>query len=372
MSTDLHLISFDVPYPPIYGGIIDVFHKLRWLHKEGLRVHLHCFTYRSSPAPELQEFCEKVSYYPRGSMVKALFSGEPMIIQSRNHPTLVQRILEEKAPVLCEGVHTLGLAHLFREAGIPVFLRAHNLEHQYYRGLSQYGGWKAIYYREEARRLAIFEKKALSVSGIIPISTTDAAWFSEHHPHVPFTWCPPFHSIDQPISSSPSEPSYALFHGNLAIPENHAAAVFLLQEVFPSLSMPLVIAGANPSSALMEMAATYPHVQLKSNLSFEEMEKWIREASVVVLPAMQSSGVKLKLIHSLMHQKVVVANRDMMTGTGLEDCVFLVHSPMEWKACLQQKLWEKRKDNLKAEKALLPYFNQNNIKNLIQFIYSHT
>ncbi len=27
----LHIISFDIPYPPNYGGVIDVFYKLKAL-----------------------------------------------------------------------------------------------------------------------------------------------------------------------------------------------------------------------------------------------------------------------------------------------------------------------------------------------------
>ena len=41
----LHLISFDVPFPANYGGVIDVFYKINSLHKIGVKVILHCFQY---------------------------------------------------------------------------------------------------------------------------------------------------------------------------------------------------------------------------------------------------------------------------------------------------------------------------------------
>ena len=41
----LHLISFDVPFPANYGGVIDVFYKINSLHKIGIQVILHCFQY---------------------------------------------------------------------------------------------------------------------------------------------------------------------------------------------------------------------------------------------------------------------------------------------------------------------------------------
>lgn len=371
MGMDLHLISFDVPFPPVYGGVMDVFHKLRWLHKEGVKVHLHTFTYRSKAAPELESYCAKISYYPRGSMLKALFAPGPMITSTRNHPRLAEHILSQKAPVLCEGVHTAGFAGLFREKGLPVFLRAHNVEHEYYRGLASYGGLKSLYYREEARRLAHWEKGALSFSGILAISTSDAEWFTTRHPNLPVVWTPPFHALDTKVPSSPTSPPYALFHGNLAIPENHAAAVFLIQEVFSGLSMPLVVAGANPSEDLKAVVQKFSYVQLQANPSFEDMERWIKGAAVVVLPAMQSSGVKLKLIQSLMHEKVVIANQAMMAGTGLQSYVYSAESPSEWKAWIQEKVWEKPKVVESMNEALLAYDNKNNIKRLIEFIYTN-
>ena len=32
----LHLVSFDVPYPPDYGGVIDVYNKIKTLYQVGV------------------------------------------------------------------------------------------------------------------------------------------------------------------------------------------------------------------------------------------------------------------------------------------------------------------------------------------------
>ena len=37
----LHIVSFSIPYPANYGGVIDVFYKLVALHKAGIgRAHV--------------------------------------------------------------------------------------------------------------------------------------------------------------------------------------------------------------------------------------------------------------------------------------------------------------------------------------------
>ena len=41
----LHIVSFDIPYPPNYGGVIDVYYKLKALHRKGVKIILHCFEY---------------------------------------------------------------------------------------------------------------------------------------------------------------------------------------------------------------------------------------------------------------------------------------------------------------------------------------
>ena len=34
-----------MPYPPNYGGVIDVFYKIKSLHAIGIKIILHCFKY---------------------------------------------------------------------------------------------------------------------------------------------------------------------------------------------------------------------------------------------------------------------------------------------------------------------------------------
>ena len=43
----LHIISHDVPWPADYGGVVDLFYKLKALHAEGIKIKLHCFLYGS-------------------------------------------------------------------------------------------------------------------------------------------------------------------------------------------------------------------------------------------------------------------------------------------------------------------------------------
>ena len=44
-NSELNIVSFDVPYPPDYGGAIDIYYKIATLNNLGIKIYLHCFQY---------------------------------------------------------------------------------------------------------------------------------------------------------------------------------------------------------------------------------------------------------------------------------------------------------------------------------------
>ena len=125
----IHIISFDVPYPPNYGGVIDVFYKLKALHKAGVKIHLHCFEYGRGVKKELEEFCVSVHYYPRKTGFLQHFSFVPFIIKSRASNELVQNLIKVPAPILMEGLHTCALLKNDQLSTIFKIFRESNIEH---------------------------------------------------------------------------------------------------------------------------------------------------------------------------------------------------------------------------------------------------
>lgn len=68
MTTEqFHIIAFDVPYPPNYGGVVDVYYKLKNLHATGGKIIYHCFYYagHNPPTELLEQYCDEIYYYPR-------------------------------------------------------------------------------------------------------------------------------------------------------------------------------------------------------------------------------------------------------------------------------------------------------------------
>jgi len=367
----LHIVSFDVPYPPDYGGVIDVFYKLKALSEIGIKIYLHCFVSRREPFSGLEQFCEKVFYYPRKSGLLYALKKEPYIVATRNSPELLKNLRTAKAPILFEGLHTcFSLNHLFSE-GTKQIARTHNVEHDYYTGLakSEANPAKKLYFFAEAAKLRRYEGQLKFADTLLTISPADQAYFEKIHPSA--FLIPAFHSHDSVISKT-GKGDYALFHGNLSVPENLKAAGFLIGEVFSSLKLPFIIAGKNPPAGLIRQATKFSHIKIIANPGNFEMEKLVQNAQVCLLPTFQQTGLKLKLLDSLFAGRFCIANKNMVENTGLEKLCIIANSAEEIKKALQDCFGEIfTKDERKKRAGILNenFSNRRNAQKLVSLIF---
>lgn len=330
----LHIVSFDVPWPADYGGVIDVYYKVKALAELGVKVHLHCFEYGRSEAPELAEICESVHYYKRDTGKHQLLNGLPYVVISRRSEELVERLCRDRYPILFEGLHScfhLGDARL---AGRKRIVRAHNVEHDYYEALAQAesGTFKRAYFIQEARKLRKFETVLSEAGTILAISPGDQRHFAAHFRKV--LHVPAFHpsaQVDVPAGLG----DFCLYHGALSVPENDKAALWLVEEVFRGLPVPLVIAGRGASPELRSAVASANNVKLRENIPTAEITALVRAAQVNVLPTFQATGIKLKLLLCLFQGRHVVCNTPMVQDTGLEGLCRVHDDPATMRLSIQ-------------------------------------
>ncbi len=317
MERHLHILSFDVPWPASYGGVIDVYYKARALAQMGVQVHLHCFEYGRPPAPELESFCASVHYYRRHTGQRHLFMPKPYIVVTRQSDQLMENLLKDRHPILFEGLHTCFPLSDRRLADRHKVVRTHNIEHHYYESLARVerNPFKRYYFSIEAEKLRRFEKVLTHAQGIAAISQADAESLLGKYPDVRLISA--FHPNTE-VESLTGKGSFCLYHGNLEVGENNEAALYLVNKVFSRTRVPLVIAGNRPSKDLKEAAARLPHVEIRANQTTEAIHALIRNAQVNVLPTFQSTGIKLKLLAALHMGRHCVVNGPMVNRTGLE------------------------------------------------------
>ncbi|MBO4328034.1 MAG: glycosyltransferase [Bacteroidales bacterium] len=368
----LHVIAFDVPYPANYGGVIDVFYRVKALSEAGVKVHLHCFEYGRGKAEVLNR-CHEVKYYKRDTSFWKQFRREPYVVASRRSEALLKDLLKDDYPILCEGLHTTAVLTDPRLAGRKIFVRAHNVEHDYYRLLaeSEPRFWKRCFYRMEAKKLKRYEPVLKRAAGIFAITRKDADYFNALYGRALVV--PGFSALSK-VCSETGRGDYVLYHGNLSVVENRKAAEWLVEEVFSQLDLPCVVAGLNPPDSLKEAVEPYPNVTLKANLEDAEMMDLIRNAQVNVMVTDQPTGLKLKLLNALYNGRFCLVNDDMVRGTALDRLCVVAETPEQFVGEIRRLMEEDftEEDMVERDEAMKElYQNDKNALLLIHAIFGN-
>jgi hypothetical protein len=333
----LHIVAFNIPYPPDYGGVIDVYYKIKALHDLGVKVHLHCYHYGREQSAELETICESVQYYERKKFYQAMYSSVPYIVGSRQSGELLENISADGYPVLFEGLHTcFYLSHPSIRTKIKA-VRMHNVEWEYYKSLKEAERNFLIkfYFNVEANRLKKFEEELRHADRVFAISKSDYEYLRQSYENIDFISA--FHS-NETVTSKTGKGDYVLYHGNLGVVENNQAAIFIVKKIAAELKLPFIIAGKNPTDALKKEVKKYPHVQLIENPTFEKISELLANAHINFLTTFQNTGIKLKLLNSLYRGRFCLVNSKMVNNTGLESLCIVEDNPNATKRLIEDMM----------------------------------
>jgi len=331
----LHIVSFNVPYPPDYGGVIDVFYKIKALHDLGVKIHLHCFNYGREESEELNKICEKVYYYPRRKFYQAIYSNVPYIVGSRKSDELLSNLIADDYPVLFEGLHTcLYLNHPLLKDKLKA-VRMHNVEWDYYRSLKEAERNYLIkfYFSRESKKLKKFEDDLQYANKIFAISKSDYEYLRFSYENIYYV--PAFHS-NADVISKPGKGDYILYQGNLSVAENNQAAMFIAMKIAEGMPFKFIIAGKQPTSSLKKSIKNIPNVELVESPPFEKMADLMANAHINLLFTFQNTGIKLKLLNSLYRGRFCVVNSKMVNNTGLESLCTIEDNPTATKRIITE------------------------------------
>jgi len=366
----LNIVSFDVPYPPIYGGIIDVFYKLKSLSEQGVEIYLHTFEYGSGKQEELHKYCKTVFYYDRSITIKTIFSNIPYIVNSRKNKVLIQNLKNNNAPILFEGLHTTYpiIKSKFRKRKIVV--RVHNIEHEYYWGLakSERVFYKKMFYFSEALKLKKHQKLLKKVDFILSLSLLEFDYFDKKF-ESKAKYIPAFHQNIE-VKHLSKKGSFALYHGDLRVSDNLKAVLFLI-DIFKKLNYRLVIAGNNCDESIIQSISTIPNISFVPLKNDSTLIQLFNKAHINILPTFQNTGIKLKLINALFNGRFCLVNNNMIKKTGLEKLCVIANTKNEFRNQIL-KLENKNylEENIENRKNILkPFNNMLNAKKIIDLIY---
>ncbi|MBI4946572.1 MAG: glycosyltransferase [Bacteroidetes bacterium] len=367
----IHIVAFDVPFPPDYGGVIDVYYKLKSLHEEGIKITLHCFEYGRGQKTELKKYCEEVFYYQRKASKHLLFNSLPYIVASRSSEELVKNLLKKDSPILFEGLHCCFHLSDVRLKDRKKIVRMHNIEHNYYANLAlvEKKFFRRKYFESEAKKLEKFESILHKANVIAAISPADTQYLSGNYKNVSNIMA--FHPHDK-IEIKEGKGDFALYHGSLAVGENNKAALYLVNEIFNDIDTTLIIAGNGASAELKNALKSKKNIQLQENISTQEIYSLIQNAQINILPTFQATGIKLKLLSALYTGRHCMVNSPMVSNTGLEVLCHTADSISEMKKEILRLMTISfsEDEKKKREKVLEEKFsNRQNIKQLLFLLF---
>jgi hypothetical protein len=329
MNKVINLVSINIPWPANYGGVIDIYYKIKALHDCGMKVVLHCFEYERPRAPELEEVCEEVYYYRRRTGVLSNLTYLPYNVYSRKDKRLIDNLLKNDYPIIFEGLHTCyylndkRLKHRFK------IFRECNIEHDYYReiGRAERSIIKKCFYYIEAVRFKWYQRNVADAELMVAVSQTDTDYLRKEFPNNKVEFVPCFHGNDE-VTSIAGQSDFILYHGKLSVKENEKAALYLIENIFCKMSKyRCIIAGMDPSTALLKAASRFGNISVEANPSVERINELISTAQINLLVTFQDTGLKLKLLNSLFTGRHVVVNSMMLAGSGLDDLCRIADTP---------------------------------------------
>ena len=367
LTKELQIIAFNNPYPANYGGVIDIYYKIKALSKLGVKIHLHFFTDDRHDVSGIESYCETIYSYKRQNALRFHLSKLPFCVRSRQSKRLLENVKQLNCPILFESIRTTGILNRsqFKQ---KVAVRCHNIEHEYSWGLykSETNFLKKIAFAAEAFKLKRYESVLQKADCLFLLSHHDYHYYeAKFKPKAYFV--PVFQELEV-VSGKKGFGEYALYHGDLSVSDNVRAALFLI-EVFKGLEMPLIIASSIPVKVLLSKVKTVKNITFQIVDSNAELSALIENAHVNALFSFQKSGTKLKVFNALYRGRHCILNENMVDDPLILELCEVVSTLEAYKAAVK-KIFEKEFiPSPRRAEALSKYESTLNAQKIIDVLY---
>jgi len=325
-------VTPDVPFHKQYGGSADISARIEYAAQCGHKIHLISFA--KEPVDQhvhknIEKFCSSVNIIQRPSNYLRILNPTIPYSASTRYSKALPYIVDSTAKrfgidVAClESIHVGEIATILKKREIPIVLRLHNIESQYFLelGKSHKSYLLRLAYMWEAMKLIKYEKSIYSKSlKILCVSCHEAEQLKHQYPNLYIKWLPiPIKldsCADEPCSSGP----IIAFSGSMYLPNNVEAVEWFANEVFPRIlrSVPEAefwIIGREPSKDVRELG-------LRKNIrvtgEVPNSHCLLSKARVVIVPIFHGAGVKIKILEAIGLGKLVIATPEAIVGTSLE------------------------------------------------------
>lgn len=318
----------DMPYPPVHGGRLDMYGRIRALKQLGFTVDVVATVKGDVPTwhlGELRAYVDQLLVCRRQNRFVDLLAPTPLQLESRRCLKNVC-LKHEYDVVILESEYVYRILENPQLKARHVVLRVHNDEASYFLQLakSAFPRLTAVYYYTEAVKFKLMEAKLVSrMHNRMFISYEELKRFQSRYRSSNSIFLPP--AIDVSPGSFRTRPLNSrtvLFIGSLFMPNNREGITWFVTHVHPRLQdlegYNLVIAGNTKGKNLnwlRKLGDAYTRITICENP--KELEQLYANSSVFINPVLHGAGVKMKVIDAIRNGLPVVSTKVGIEGTGL-------------------------------------------------------
>lgn len=310
LKKEIQIITFNNPYPPDFGGAIDIFYKIKALKDLGVKIYLHIYYDERSDISGLKPLCETINLYKKNKSILKHFSILPFCVNSRYSKDLVYNLNKHKVPILFESIRTTSILkkHNFKQI---TAVRCHNIEQDYSWGLFKSSrNWiKKLAFFIETYKLKYYESILNKSEVLLAISNYEYSYYCQNFKSK--THFLPVFQGNKTFNGLEGFGTYALYHGDLAISDNIRSVIFLI-DVFKDLKEQLFIASSTTNSEILDEIKKHENISFQLVITENQLDELIKNAHINTLYSYQRSGTKLKVFNALFKGRHCILNKNMI------------------------------------------------------------
>lgn len=329
MKRKILIVAGDNPYPPIHGGRVDIWNRIKVLKKIGFCIDL-IVTVKNideviSNKMEIKQFVNDIFIVKRENRVIDLFDNIPLQVKSRE--CLANVILKDFYDyVLLEGDYVASVLQNKTLNYKKVLLRSHNNECVYFYNLykSTNNFIKKIYYFTEYLKFKNYEPDLLNkIQNVLFISYDEKVNYDKYLNGLNSVFLPA--TVNRIFKNKTLNNQTVIFIGSLFMDNNKEGILWYLKNIHPNLTVKfaeykLVIAGNSNCTSLEWLC---DECRRFDNITIYDTPKSLDDiyakGSIFINPMLHGAGVKLKTIEAVVNGLPVVSTLIGNEGTGLQN-----------------------------------------------------
>ena len=386
-------VCFRVPIPQTDGGAIAMYNMSKGFVENG--ADLSIFSYNTSKHYcDLTEAQDEVFNSKRTQTAfidnnlkpvdafKNLFSSESYHVSRFFSKEIEQQIRETYKNdffdiIHFEGLFTAPYLKVFKEVcpKAKTVLRQHNIEYRIWKRLAEEAsGPKKMYLSLLANRLKDYEYQITKqFDAVVPITDIDAQYLT--HLGVNKYFVSSTGVVLENYQSDIKERPYQVgFLGSLDWMPNQEGVNWLIQKVWPIVreAIPqaeLKVAGKNPVQDILSLTDDTKGIEVVGEV--ESAIDYLAKQSIIVIPLMSGSGMRIKAIEAMSAQKAIVSTSVGMEGIPVTDQCALADSPEDFAREIIYLLKSEVKKEQMSQKAYSfvkeNYSNKSKVRELLDY-----